>query len=158
MNTAASYTPPEGLRADIQAFISYKRALGRGFLTEERTLRLLERFFGPGADIQASQVTPEAIQTFLASRPRRSSRSYNHLLGVIREFFAWLVVQGHLDRSRSRVRGAGRTINCSPTSLTSPPLVVSWRWPAHCLMPTAQRCAGRPTMRSSLCSTGWACG
>ena len=30
------------------------------------------------------------------SRPRRRPRSYNHLLGVIRCFFAWMIVQERL--------------------------------------------------------------
>lgn len=99
MNSTTSSTHPDDLHADIQAFISYKRALGRGFLTEERTLSLLEHFFVTGGGTRAFQVTSEDIQAFLASRPRRSSRSYNHLLGVTREFFAWLVMEERLDRS-----------------------------------------------------------
>jgi site-specific recombinase XerD len=38
-------------------------------------------------------VTTQDIERFLASRPRSKPRSYNHLLGVLRRFFAWLAMQ-----------------------------------------------------------------
>lgn len=88
MSTAAA-SPPVA----ISAFIAYKRALNRGYATEEAALRLLQRALA-GAGIEDLQaVTPALIERFLASRPRSRPRSYNHLLGVVRRFFDWAVMQ-----------------------------------------------------------------
>lgn len=39
------------------------------------------------------------IEAFLAVRPRSRPRSYNHLLGVLRRLFQWLVARGHVAHS-----------------------------------------------------------
>ena len=41
-----------------------------------------------------SQLKPQIIDDFLASRPRERPRSYNHLLCTTRRLFDWLVDQG----------------------------------------------------------------
>lgn len=78
----------------IRAFLAYKRALGRGFDTEEGALRLLDRYLIRRRVTSPSQITPTLVDAFLASRPRTRPRSYNHLLGTVRRLFDWLVVQG----------------------------------------------------------------
>lgn len=75
----------------IDAFLAYKRALNRKFDTEASALRLLARHLGAGLPVGA--VSAVDIERFLDSRSRPRPRSYNHLLGVVRRFFAWLVVQ-----------------------------------------------------------------
>lgn len=77
----------------IDAFLAYKRSLNRKYDTEEAVLRLLERFMETSGIADLAAVTARDIEHFLASRPRSMPRSYNHLLGVLRRFFAWLVMQ-----------------------------------------------------------------
>jgi len=81
------------LAQDLEAFIAYKRALVRRYDNEERTLRLLDRYLLEHGVTDISAITVEMVNAFLASRPRTRPRSYNHLLGVVRRFFDWLVLQ-----------------------------------------------------------------
>ena len=97
------------LAEPIRQFLAAKRALNRRFDTEERTLRLLDRYLVERSIIQLVDVTSAVIEAFLTSRPRRHPRSYNHLLGVLRRLFDWMVDQGFssicrkpADSSRSR--------------------------------------------------------
>jgi site-specific recombinase XerD len=77
----------------IQRYLETKRALGRRFANEERALRLLDRFLADTGVASVQEITAVVIDTFLVSR-RRSARSYNHLLGVVRRVLEWLFVQG----------------------------------------------------------------
>ncbi|MCL7489591.1 MAG: site-specific integrase [Desulfobulbaceae bacterium] len=83
----------------ITGFLSYKRALGRSYETEEYALRLFDRYLAEHSITELDGVTPELLDAFLASRRRASPRSYNHLLGVLRRLFNWLLNQGHLNQS-----------------------------------------------------------
>jgi len=87
------------IAAEIAAFLSYKRALSRKFDTEESVFRLLDRYLSACGVNDPVDITPSLLDAFLASRPRVRPRSYNHLLGVIRGFFFWMVQQGSLDCS-----------------------------------------------------------
>lgn len=83
----------------ISRFVAHKRALGRGYDTEARALRLFDKYLA-GQNVQClEQVTPDLIEAFLASRPRERPRSYNHLLCTLRRLFEWLVQQSELERS-----------------------------------------------------------
>lgn len=92
-----------GLPADVSVrdalagFVAYKRALNRKFRTEEAALRLLARSLDAAGITTVAAITTADVDRFLASRPRTRPRSYNHLLGVLRRFFAWLVTQGLLE-------------------------------------------------------------
>ncbi|WP_290649038.1 tyrosine-type recombinase/integrase [Aquisalimonas sp.] len=92
------------LGEDIAAYVGYKRALGRKFDTEERALRLLDRFLVRESVTDAAALQPALIEAFLASRPRARPRSYNHLLGVLRCFFDWQLIQERMEHSPVRVR------------------------------------------------------
>ena len=87
------------LGRDIAAFVAYKRALGRKYLTEELDLRLLDRFLVSERLEAAATVTPDTIERFLASRLRRAPCGFNNLLGVVRRLFDWIVQQGRLPSS-----------------------------------------------------------
>ena len=50
-------------------------------------------------DSTLDAITPVVIEAFLAVRPRSRPRSYNHLLGVLRRLFQWLVARGHVAHS-----------------------------------------------------------
>jgi len=98
----------------IQSYLEYKRAIKRKFRTEEMALRLLDRYLMEHRIAALTAITPLVIEDFLASRPRKHPRSYNHLLGVTRCFFAWLVVQGRLECSPVRIRAKRSTGQLQP--------------------------------------------
>lgn len=87
------------LASYIQQFLTHKRALARRFEVEAKTLRLLDRYLAAEHVCTVAQITPQLLDAFLASRPRPSPRSYNHLLGTVARLFRWLVHQGLLERS-----------------------------------------------------------
>lgn len=92
MNTPRPLSADSSLAQAVAAFVAYKHALNRKVNTEAGALRLLVGALDAG--VTAAAVTPADIERFLAGRPRTRPRSYNHLLGVLRRFFAWLVLQG----------------------------------------------------------------
>ena len=59
----------------IEQFIAHKRTLGRRYDVEEKTLRLLDGHLVDQNVEHLSQVTPDFIEAFLASRPRKRPRS-----------------------------------------------------------------------------------
>ena len=82
------------LGPQIEAYLTAKRALGMRFANEERTLRLLDRFVAAKGLATMRDVTPSMVDEFLASRPRKSARSYNHLQGTVRRLLDWMSIQG----------------------------------------------------------------
>lgn len=102
------------LGKDFSAYLSYKRALGRKFDTEELALQLFDRFLVEERVSDAALVQPALIEAFLASRPRTRPRSYNHLLGVLRCFFAWQVTQERLAHSPVRTHPQPVTSQLKP--------------------------------------------
>ena len=98
----------------IEAFISHKRALERKFWTEERALRLFDRYIVEQGIVNLDWITPEVVDAFLSSRPRTRPRSYNHLLGVLHRLFAWQVAQGQLFYSPVQTRPRRTTSQRTP--------------------------------------------
>jgi len=98
----------------IQDFMAYKHALGRRYFTEEKTLRLVDRYLAQQGVNEMTAITSEMLETFLVSRPRRQPRSYNHLLGVLRRFFDWLVLQEKLPQSPIRFLSCRRAVQRPP--------------------------------------------
>ena len=88
----------------IREFLDHKRALARKFVVEEKALRLLDRYLIEQNVHSPEQITPELLDAFLASRPRTTPRSYNHLLGAVARLFTWLVGQGLWERSPLRAK------------------------------------------------------
>lgn len=80
-------------------FLSHKRAIGRHYKVEEKTLHLFDRFLIEQKVCDLQSITSDMVDRFLASRPRSTPRSYNHLLGTVRRFFDWLVSQEFLTVS-----------------------------------------------------------
>jgi integrase len=95
-----SRTPWPGFRsplaAGFTAFLAHKRALGRRYLTEERDLRLFDRFLVMEGLAPGAALTPALIEKFLLSRPERQARSINALRAVLRLCCLWFVAQGRL--------------------------------------------------------------
>jgi len=99
---------------EIERYLTQKRALGRRFRSEERELRLLDRFLVEQPVQATADIRPALLETFLASRPRTRARSYNHLLGTLRRLFAWLVVHGGLAASPLAARPRRETARRVP--------------------------------------------
>ena len=89
----------DSLPVAVDDFIVYKRALGRKYLTEQATLRLLLDFADDHGIVGLGELTGPLLERFVASRPRHRARSFNHLVGVLGCFFDWTVVQGRLPVS-----------------------------------------------------------
>jgi site-specific recombinase XerD len=102
------------LAEPIRLFIKYKRALNRRFCNEERALSLLDRHLVEHGVLNPIDVTPTVVETFLASRHRLRPGSYNHLLGVVRRLFDWMVAQQMLDVSPVRLRARRETARHIP--------------------------------------------
>lgn len=82
-----------GLAHHIQHYLCVKRALGCKFDNEDRMLRLFDRWLSEHRLGSLEAITGVCINEFLASRHRDNPRSYNHLLGVVRRLFEWLIDQ-----------------------------------------------------------------
>jgi integrase len=80
-------------------FLAHKRALGRKYVSEETTLRLLLTFTDRHGVTDVHQLTPSVLDAFIASRPRARARSFNHLVGIVGCFLDWAVVQQRLEAS-----------------------------------------------------------
>jgi site-specific recombinase XerD len=105
------------LAPEMRAFVDAKRALGRRYVTEEKALRLFDVYLAQRAVGSAADVTPELVESFLASRSYRRARSYNMLLGVVRCLFDWLVRQDRLPRSPVRTKPRRQTARRIPCLL-----------------------------------------
>jgi site-specific recombinase XerD len=97
------------LAGSIELFLSSKRALGRRFEVEEKTLYLLDRYVMEHHIRAVREITPQFIDDFLASRSYRRPRSFNHLLGTVRRLFDWLVDHGSLTCSPVQARPRRQT-------------------------------------------------
>ena len=109
------------LASHIVQYLATKRALGCRFVAEDRSLRLLDRFLVDQGVVGLDAITADRIEQFLASRPRSAAKGYNHLLGVVRRLFDWLVIQQVIPMSPVRVRPRPETARRLPF-LFDPPL------------------------------------
>lgn len=87
------------LARPVNDFLLAKRALGKCYVSEEKMLRLLDRYLVAQQIDSLEAITPEVIWAFLVSRPRTSAKSYNHLLSVLRRLFEWLEQHQRIDHS-----------------------------------------------------------
>jgi len=89
------------LAEQIERYLAAKRALGCKFDSEERTLRLLDRFLVEQQVDSLEAISGACLDQFLDSRGRDNPGSHNHLLGVVRRLFEW---HGRSFERRSRRR------------------------------------------------------
>jgi site-specific recombinase XerD len=108
------------LAVDIERYLATKRALGCRFLSEDRTLRVFDRFLAESPITTIDQITDETIDRFLASRPRQAPKSYNHLLGVVRRLYDWLLSQQVVAVSPVRASTRRETRRRLPFLFTPP--------------------------------------
>jgi site-specific recombinase XerD len=99
--------------------LATKRALGCKFASEDRTLRLLDRFLVDEQIDRVAAITNDCLKRFLASRERDNPRSYNHLLGVMRRLFEWMVDQQVLPASPLQLRPRRETARKTPVLFSS---------------------------------------
>jgi len=102
------------LAGHIEQYLATKRALGCKFATEERSLRLLDRFLVDQRVARLGDISGECLEQFLASRGRVNARSYNNLLSVVRRLFDWLVSQQVMPASPLQLRPRRETARRLP--------------------------------------------
>ena len=90
------------LADSIELYLAHKRSLGKELAKVEPMLLLLDRYLLTQGVAEILQMTVAHIDAFVASRPRRSPRSYNGLIGAIRGLLDWLVVHEVLPESPLR--------------------------------------------------------
>jgi site-specific recombinase XerD len=77
----------------LSQFVQYKRALNRKYDADVEVLRLFDRYLHSRRIAGWQEVDSALVDDFLKSRPRARPGSYNHLLCVLRRFFAFAVMQ-----------------------------------------------------------------
>ena len=92
------------LAGDIERYLGAKRAMGCKFASEDRGLRLLDRYLVEQRVTLLGDVTGACLEQFLASRGRVNARGFNHLLGAVRRLFDWMVDQQGLVESPLQLR------------------------------------------------------
>jgi len=92
------------LAEGINQFLAYRRALGRRYDNEAWSLRLLDRYLATHGIECIGDITPPVIEAFLVSRPRPRARSYNLLLGIVRNLFCWMAARQMIDSSPVQAR------------------------------------------------------
>ncbi|MGH7462303.1 MAG: tyrosine-type recombinase/integrase, partial [Longimicrobiales bacterium] len=102
------------MAAHIEQYLAIKRALGCKFGSEDRTLRLLDRFLLEQCIGSLDDITGECLDRFLTSRDRVSAKGYNHLLGVVRRLFEWIVSQQAIPVSPLQARPRRETARRLP--------------------------------------------
>ena len=102
------------LAPHIEQYLRVKRAMGCKFASEDRQLRLLDRFLDE-QDIDCIEaIDPGCVEAFLVSRHRVNQRSYNHLLGCVRRLFDWMVSQQILSASPVQAKAQPETARRLP--------------------------------------------
>ena len=81
------------LAGPLRRFLEHKRALNRKYRTEERDLRVFDRYLAEKGITSWEGIDSALIDRFLQWRNRPSARGHNLLLYVLRQFFAWAVAQ-----------------------------------------------------------------
>ncbi len=90
------------LADSIELYLAHKRSLGKELAKAEPILLMLDGNLQAQGVVELPQITAAHIDAFVASRPRRSPRSYNGLLGTIRGLLDWMVVPEVLPESPLR--------------------------------------------------------
>ena len=95
-------TPKGPLADSIERYLAHKHSLGKHLAKVGSMLHLLDGYLLAHGVPSERQITPTNLEGFVASRPRRSPRSYNGLVGAIRGLLDWMVVHEVLPESPLR--------------------------------------------------------
>lgn len=91
---------PKGpLAESIERYLAHKHSLGKHLTKVGPMLQLLDSYLLVHGVPNERQVTATDLDGFIASRPRRTPRSYNGLVGAIRGLLDWMVVNEVLPES-----------------------------------------------------------
>jgi hypothetical protein len=91
---------PKGPLADsIERYLAHRRSLGKHLTKVGSMLHLLDGYLLARGVPNERQIASTDLEGFIASRPRRSPRSYNGLVGAIRGLLDWMVVHEVLSES-----------------------------------------------------------
>lgn len=88
----------------VAHYLAHKRALGRKFHGEEKSLDLLVAFCEAQGIERVDQLDPVFLDVFFSSRPRPRPRSFNNLVGIVGCFLRWAVDQELVATSPLRTR------------------------------------------------------
>lgn len=117
MNSASVENQGDGdltLVEAINRFLEHKRALNRRFITEEKHLRMFARVLAERGVHDLNDVTTDVVHAFVLQRPRSTSRSFNHLIGLLQRLFSFLQQQELLITSPLLLRSRRVTENRLP--------------------------------------------
>jgi site-specific recombinase XerD len=90
----------ESVLADpITRYLAAKRSMGCRFDTEDRMLRVFDRYLTEQGVQSIGDVTSACLEAFMASRRRATGVSYNDLLSVLRRLLEWMIDQQELTSS-----------------------------------------------------------
>ncbi len=106
----------------IEQYLATKRAFGCKFDSEDRTLRLFDRWLVEQQLNRLEAITGAHLNAFLASRHRNNARSYNNLLSVVRRLFEWLIEQEVIVTSPLQADAQRETARSQPF-LFDPPVI-----------------------------------
>jgi integrase len=90
------------LADSIERYLAHKHSLGKQLAKVGPMLHLLDAYLLTQGFANPWQITAAQIEGFVSSRPRRSPRSYNGLIGAIRGLLDWMVVHELLPVSPLR--------------------------------------------------------
>jgi integrase len=93
----------------VADYLAHKRALGRKFHNEEKSLDLLVSFAHEHHLGRVDQLEPAFLDAFFSSRPRPRPRSFNNLVGIVGCFLEWTVSQDLLTTSPLRTQRRRQT-------------------------------------------------
>lgn len=102
------------MAAFMNQFLKAKRSLGKQYISEEKGLRLLDRYLVSEQIDSLSSITPELIESFLLSRHRDSAGSYNQLLCLLRRLFEWFELHKLITENPVHVKPRRMTAHKMP--------------------------------------------
>lgn len=73
----------------VERFVTHKRAAKRVYVTEASHLRLFGRVMAESGVHDVRDLTTDAVHAFVLARRRGTPRSHNHLINLLKRFFAF---------------------------------------------------------------------
>lgn len=89
--TTPAFTSP--LKDGLERFLAFKRAAGCRYREEARALGGLDRFLGRHLAGKAPVITLEVVRAYVAEADRRSDKTRENRLGLIRELCRFLAIE-----------------------------------------------------------------
>lgn len=89
--TTPTFTSP--LREGLERFLQFKRATGCRYRDEARALGCLDRFLGRYLAGRDPVITLEVVRAYVAEADRRSDKTRENRLGLIRELCRFLAIE-----------------------------------------------------------------